>query len=211
MARKKIKISDIRRAQIISAAKFEFARNGFHATTIPDIAQRANISAGLVYHYFKDKENLLFHILCEVFDKYLSDIPRKSKGRDSLSKFSAVVLSFCKIVDANSDATMLVYREVPSLTKGHRNIVETKELQTVEMIEGYIKDCVKDGVFRAINTQMFANQVVMFCHSWALKAWRFRTQMSVGEYVERGLRLLLHSVLESSASGTENLRQSSEG
>ncbi|MGE0154211.1 MAG: TetR/AcrR family transcriptional regulator [Reyranellaceae bacterium] len=200
MARKKIKISDIRRAQIISAAKFEFARNGFHATTIPDIAQRANISAGLVYHYFKDKENLLFQILCEVFDKYLTDIPRKSKGRDSLARFRAAVMAFCKVVDANSDATMLVYREIPSLTKAHRNALEAKELQSIEMIEKFIRDCIDDGVFREINTQMFANQVVMFCHSWALKAWRFRTQMSVGEYVERGLRLLLHPVLEGGAS-----------
>lgn len=199
MARKKIRISDIRRAQIISAAKFEFARKGFHATTIPDIAQRANISAGLVYHYFRDKENLLFHILSDVFDRYLTEVAKKSKGRDSLARFRAAVTAFCKVVDANSDATMLVYRETPSLTKAHRSELETKEIQSIEMIEKLIWDCIADGVFREINSQMFANQVVMFCHSWALKAWRFRTQMSVGEYVERGLGLLLHPVLDGNA------------
>lgn len=51
-----------RREQIIMAAKEVFARNGFHATTIADIAKSAGLSYGSVYWYFSSKDEL-FHAL----------------------------------------------------------------------------------------------------------------------------------------------------
>jgi hypothetical protein len=35
----------------------------------------------------------------------------------------------------------------------------------------------------------------MFCHTWALKAWNFASRMTVDEYLDRGLRLMLQGVL----------------
>jgi AcrR family transcriptional regulator len=43
---------------IIAAAKKVFARNGFHATTIADIAKEADLSYGSVYWYFDSKDDL---------------------------------------------------------------------------------------------------------------------------------------------------------
>jgi len=47
-----------RRDQIVTAAKEVFARNGFHATTIADIAKVAGLSYGSVYWYFNSKDEL---------------------------------------------------------------------------------------------------------------------------------------------------------
>lgn len=57
-------IKDERREQILSAALKSFAKKGFAATKISDIAARANLSHGLVYHYFKSKEEI-FYVLLE--------------------------------------------------------------------------------------------------------------------------------------------------
>lgn len=57
-------IKDERREQILSAALKAFAKRGFAATKIGDIAARANLSHGLVYHYFKSKEEI-FYVLLE--------------------------------------------------------------------------------------------------------------------------------------------------
>jgi AcrR family transcriptional regulator len=51
-----------RRDQIMAAAKEVFARKGFHATTIADIAKRAGLAYGSVYWYFDSKDEL-FHAL----------------------------------------------------------------------------------------------------------------------------------------------------
>jgi AcrR family transcriptional regulator len=54
-----------RRYEILSAAKKVFARNGFHTTTIGDIAKEAGLAYGSVYQYFNSKEDL-FHALISV-------------------------------------------------------------------------------------------------------------------------------------------------
>ncbi|OUL28650.1 TetR family transcriptional regulator [Nostoc sp. T09] len=51
----------IRRAtkeQILKAAMDLFFNKGYHATSIDEVAKTANISKGLLYHYFKGKEDL---------------------------------------------------------------------------------------------------------------------------------------------------------
>lgn len=47
-----------RPAEIIEAAVEEFARRGFAATRLEDVAERAGVTKGTVYFYFKDKEEL---------------------------------------------------------------------------------------------------------------------------------------------------------
>lgn len=56
-------IKDERREQILSAALKAFATKGFAATKISDIVARAGMSHGLVYHYFKSKEEIFYALL----------------------------------------------------------------------------------------------------------------------------------------------------
>jgi AcrR family transcriptional regulator len=60
-----------RRDQIIAAAAECFARSGYHATTMADIAEAARVSKGTPYLYFPSKE-ALFIALYEEWDCGLS-------------------------------------------------------------------------------------------------------------------------------------------
>ncbi|MEO8610114.1 MAG: TetR/AcrR family transcriptional regulator [Chloroflexota bacterium] len=53
------KVVEDRREQIIDAALQVFSQKGFERTTNKDIADEAGITPGLIYHYFKSKEDLL--------------------------------------------------------------------------------------------------------------------------------------------------------
>ena len=48
-----------RRESILEAALACFVERGFHGTAIPQIAEKANIAAGTIYHYFDSKETLV--------------------------------------------------------------------------------------------------------------------------------------------------------
>jgi AcrR family transcriptional regulator len=52
-----------RRDEIMAAANKVFARNGFHATTIADIAKEAGLAYGSVYWYFDSKDDLFRQLI----------------------------------------------------------------------------------------------------------------------------------------------------
>ena len=51
-----------RRAEILDAAETLYAKNGWDAVTVDQVARTARLSRALVYVYFRDKEELLFAI-----------------------------------------------------------------------------------------------------------------------------------------------------
>lgn len=59
-----------RRDEIMAAAKKVFARKGFHATTIADVAKQAGLAYGSIYWYFDSKDSL-FHELMAVEEEAL--------------------------------------------------------------------------------------------------------------------------------------------
>ena len=58
-----------REREILRAAVKLFSEQGFHQTKIDDIASEANVSKGLIYLYFKDKHDVLFHALRHVLEQ----------------------------------------------------------------------------------------------------------------------------------------------
>ena len=65
-----IKLKEERRNQIMMVALENFANEGYHSTSIDKIAENAGISKGLVYTYFKSKEELLKSLLEMVFEEF---------------------------------------------------------------------------------------------------------------------------------------------
>jgi TetR/AcrR family transcriptional regulator, cholesterol catabolism regulator len=185
-----------RRAQLIDAAIVCFSKHGYHSTTMRDVAARADISVGLIYQYFEDKEDLLFLALKEVLASYKRQIPIALKNvTDPLERFCAAVRSYCRVNDSSIEATVLAYRETKSLSRERRDVIKQLELNTNKLITTCIRDCIKAGLFDEIDVELFTYQIVMFSHTWALKAWRFTRRMTVDEYVDRGLQLMLNPVL----------------
>jgi TetR/AcrR family transcriptional repressor of bet genes len=55
----KVGMREVRRAQLIGATLLTIDEAGLAGTTLASVAQRANISTGIVSHYFGDKDGLL--------------------------------------------------------------------------------------------------------------------------------------------------------
>jgi AcrR family transcriptional regulator len=51
------------RAQVLDAALALFSHQGYRATSVRDIAAKARVSTGNVYHHFKDKETIFLELL----------------------------------------------------------------------------------------------------------------------------------------------------
>jgi len=62
---------DVRRAQILEAALAVCAEKGYHATRIDDIAARAELSKGAVYHHFDSKQEVFIGVLDQMMEEFV--------------------------------------------------------------------------------------------------------------------------------------------
>ncbi len=76
-------VSAERIPQILQAALRVFARKGFVATRMQDIAAEADLSVGILYHYFENKEALVGALLEEFFLPDLTRLEQLSQGQGS--------------------------------------------------------------------------------------------------------------------------------
>lgn len=185
-----------RQSQILQAAVELYGKQGYHVTTIREVAQRAGVSVGLIYQYVEDKEDVLFLALTDVLDSYLREIPRTLTGlTDPMARFSAAVRAYGHVIDERIEATLLVYRETKSLRRERRDLIKQKEADSNRLISDCIEHCVREGLFEDIDVELFTYQIVMFCHAWALKSWHFKSRLGIDEYLDRGLKLMLNPVV----------------
>jgi TetR/AcrR family transcriptional regulator, fatty acid metabolism regulator protein len=70
-----------RRRELLHAAVRVFARKGFHASRVGDIAEEAGVAHGLLYHYFRSKEEVLETIFRRTW-KNLDEEMRRIEAAD---------------------------------------------------------------------------------------------------------------------------------
>ncbi|GAA2570001.1 MULTISPECIES: TetR/AcrR family transcriptional regulator [Streptomyces] len=73
------------RAQIIAAARRCFARDGYHQTSMPDIAAEAGVAVGAPYRYFTGKDELILEIAGEAFRLIFDPIGRIVDAAESVT------------------------------------------------------------------------------------------------------------------------------
>jgi len=89
-------IRSVRRQQILDAAMTLFAKEGYSHCSISMLAQHTGISKGLMYHYFKSKEQLLSAIIENGLDEIMHLLDPDSDGilqQEELEHFIRKVFS----------------------------------------------------------------------------------------------------------------------
>ena len=91
------------RRRLLESAAAQFARQGFDATNIDDIAADARVAKGTIYNYFDSKEDLFGAVLAEgtqrTVDRYAS-VPHGAKARDALRALAAADVSVLREEEA---------------------------------------------------------------------------------------------------------------
>jgi AcrR family transcriptional regulator len=82
-----------KRRKILNAAVQVFAKKGFHRCRISDIASQAEVAYGLVYHYFKNKEEILNTIFDENWGLLVKLIENVGEQTDTLEGKLHLVVS----------------------------------------------------------------------------------------------------------------------
>ena len=190
-----ISASGMVRKKIIDAASLLYAKKGFMATSIEEIAEMAGVSLPVTYRYVRKKAEIMKMIMEDLLNSFRENLTRQIGGVDQpRDKLATAVILYSTIVDREQDKILLMYQKSGSLDAAAKGSVMQLEVIVSEIFSEIIKEGIQKGVFRKTDVDLMAFNIMMMAHMWVLKRWRFRRRLTLGEFVERQLGLILDLV-----------------
>lgn len=109
--RRRIRLdNDQRRAQLLGLAKRAFSDRAYDDVSIDDLARIANISKGLLYHYFPTKRDLYVAGLREIADELVEAITRVPEDLAPIDRVRTSVGAYLDHITRHSRAFVALMR-----------------------------------------------------------------------------------------------------
>ncbi|HEV2973415.1 MAG TPA: TetR/AcrR family transcriptional regulator [Solirubrobacteraceae bacterium] len=195
-----------KRRLILDAAVRVFARQGFHACRVSDIADEAGVAYGLVYHYFASKDEVLDTLFIERWEVMLELIREVDGGPLPVREKLGAIASF--IIDSYRHDPDLMKVIIVEVTRAANSFGDT-HIDTIreayELIAGIVEQAQRDGEFKPEIEARFAAMAFYGVIEQLLTGWIFDLRPQGEGDFERAKRLVIEIVcggLEMPAAGS---------
>jgi AcrR family transcriptional regulator len=163
-----------KRRLILDAAVRVFARQGFHACRVSDIADEAGVAYGLVYHYFQSKDQVLDTLFLERWNIMLEAIGeidrREAPARDKLHAIASFIVdSYRHDPELMKVIIVEVTRAANSFGAAHLG----KITEAYRQIQSIVAQAQEKGEFRDVVTAEFAAMAFYGAIEQVLTGWIF--------------------------------------
>ena len=128
--------------RILNVAIEEFAQNGYKGASTNIICQKANISKGLLYHYYNSKENIYIAVVRHVIDSFKRNIAinikdSNKKGIDYVEEYFGIKFKF--------------FRENPLYSKIIVNLVIDNSIEKARELSSEFQNYNNNLIYDVIN------------------------------------------------------------
>jgi AcrR family transcriptional regulator len=164
-----------KRRLILDAAVRVFARQGFHTCRVSDIADEAGVAYGLVYHYFRSKDEILDTLFLERWNVLLEAIREVDRDgtRPAREKLYAIVSFIVDSYRHDPDLMKVIIVEVTRAanTFGRSHLAEIRE--AYDLIAVIVEKAQASGEFKDTVTPAFAAMAFYGAIEQVLTGWIF--------------------------------------
>jgi TetR/AcrR family fatty acid metabolism transcriptional regulator len=184
-----------KRRLILDAAVKVFARQGFHACRVSDIADEAGVAYGLVYHYFASKDEVLDTLFLERWNIMLETIRDVDAQVIPVREKLWAIASF--IVDSYSHNPDLMKVIIVEVTRAANSFGQTHLGQIREaynLIAQIVTQAQNEGTFKADIDAGFAAMAFYGAIEQMLTGWIFGLLPADEEHFERAKWLVVETV-----------------
>ncbi len=196
-----------KRRLILDAAIRVFARKGFHHCRVSDVADEAGVAYGLVYHYFKSKDEVLNELFVERWSLLLAAIEevdsRPIPPREKLDAVAGFIIgSYRHDPELMKVIIIEVTRAANSFTLTHLPEIR----QAYDLIAKIVRDGQEAGSFRDDVDPEFASMWFYGAIEQLLTGWVFGIIPDGEEDFDRARAMLVETICRGLEAGAANGR-----
>jgi AcrR family transcriptional regulator len=147
---------DEKREAVLRTAVQLFLEQGYHGTTLNDVAGRLNITKPALYNYFRGKDEILYECWAigqEHVDDCIGEI--ESGNGNGLAKLRKLIVGYAEVMTTDYGKSLVRF-DVRDLTEHNRKIVHTAKRKVDRAFRAYIKDGIADGSIRPCDVKLSA-------------------------------------------------------
>ena len=160
MARTQGSHSGITGPRVRSAALKLFAKHGFAAVSMRQIAREVGVQAGALYNYTPDKQSLLFDLM----KTHMSELMDAKEGQAStggpLERLEAFTRFHIRFHSEPPEEVFIAYMELRILNPENFEIIEEVRRHYEDDLEAILRDGVAEGVFEVSDTKIATLAVI---------------------------------------------------
>lgn len=137
-----------KRERILRAATKVFARKGFYATKVSEVAKAAGVADGTIYLYFKNKDDLLVSLFEDRIDRLLETLEAELAARPSPeARLRCVIEMQLGLLEGQRDLAEVITVNLRQSTKLMKQYAAPKFNRYLDLIAQVVVDGQRAGVF----------------------------------------------------------------
>jgi len=145
-----------RREEILHAALRAFRDRGYHATTLEDIAGGLGVRSTALYHYFPDKEAILYACHREgLADVHARVADARARHATAGERLAHVIREHVRVMTETLEGSTLAF-EVSALDAAHQAEIIAARDRYERALRSIIAQGIADGEFRPVNPKIAA-------------------------------------------------------
>jgi len=144
---------------ILEAAEKLFASQGFHGTSVRDIAHEADVNIAMISYYFGSKEKLIEAIFIKRIYSWklqLMEILNDS-SKSYVEQFDRLIETFVYRVMNNPCFHLIMMRAQIQTDINVNGLIHDNKKEVYELIKGFINKGQEAGVFKEMDIMMMVN------------------------------------------------------
>ena len=150
-----------RKKDILEAATSLFAKNGYHGTTMSEIAKEAEFSTGSLYNFFKNKEELYFNLLLEKINALKNEVDPIPSGEGSVEeKLTLFIETILMYFENEKDFFKIFAEQRTSFEMSAKGMladeIHEKYMSYIGNMINLMKEGCESGFFKPIDPALLA-------------------------------------------------------
>lgn len=181
---------------IVQAAVLLFNRNGYHATSMDDIAQAVSIKKPSLYHHFGSKEEILLAILETGMEQLIQEVHAIVESElNPVEKLRAAIRVHATVIASNPQGAAVFLREDRGLGEDYLDRYLSMRDQFEKLFRSIIAEGIQEGVFRPTDVSI-AVHAVLGMVNWMTRWYRQQGRLSADQVADIFVDLFMNGLVD---------------
>ncbi len=187
-------MAKVNRDEILEAAVRLFNQNGYHATSMQDIARAINIKKPSLYHHFDSKEAILLAILQTGMNRLIEKVEAiVHSDQDCASKLRAAIHAHAETIASHLEGAAVFLREDRGLGDGYMQQYVSMRDHFERLFRTIVQQGIERGEFRNVDVAITVHGLLGMVN-WMTRWYRPEGRLSAAQIADLFANLFLEGL-----------------